>query len=190
MQWSERIGMELRVIVNPINETGPGRRLLSNLFYGCGYTFYRRESRQGVDDLLIRSKLTELLQEARSHLGALERAFRLRARLFASPPAAATMDALECAQRDLDAMEAAIRNAAAASAEWFPRPHREECGMLQRLVALDGEAVLALVTLRDAIVRFDTLAAAAAGTSNLLGASGFNALWSRRQALLAAGPGS
>ena len=177
--------MELKVIVNPISETGPAGRLLSNLFYACGYNFYRRGNQQDVDDLVIRGKLTELLEESRVHLSALEAAFRLRARLFAGPPPAATLEALECAQRDLDAMQAAIRNAAAGM-ERFPQSPGAAGGALEKLVALDGEAVLALVKLRDAIVRFDNGAAAAAGTGNLLGASGFNALWSRREALLAA----
>ena len=55
----------------------------------------------------------------------------------------------------------------------FPPHRREETVMLQRLVALDGEALLALVTLRDSIMRFDDGAAAAAGTASLLRACGF-----------------
>jgi hypothetical protein len=46
--------MEQKVITNPIEQAGPGRRLLSNLFYGCGYNFYRCEDELHADDLLIR----------------------------------------------------------------------------------------------------------------------------------------
>ena len=53
--------MELRVIINPIDGTGPARGLLSNLFYAAGYNFYQRANRLPVDDLLIRRKLAELL---------------------------------------------------------------------------------------------------------------------------------
>jgi hypothetical protein len=182
--------MELRVIVNPIREIGPARRLLSNLFYAGGYNFYRRENRLHTDDLLVRRKLTELLRESRYHLRALETAFRIRTRRFAGLPTATAIEALECAQRDLDAMEATVRNAELGEMGHFPEHRREERGPLERLVALDGEALLALVTLRDAIVRFQDGAAAAAGTADLLWASGFNALWSRREALLSADFGS
>lgn len=178
--------MELKVIVNPISGTGPARGLLSNLFYADGYNFYRRESRLRLDDLLIRRKLAELLEECRLHLRALEAAFRARTRLFAGPPTAATFQALESAQRDLDAMQAAVRNAALQEPRCFPRQQREGRDALERLVALDGEALLALVTLRDAIVRFGDGAQAAAGTCNLLLASGFDSLWRRREALLVA----
>ena len=53
-------------------------------------------------------------------------------------------------------------------------------------MALDGEALLALVTLRDAIARFDNGAVAAVGVGSLLRVSDFGALWSRRQAMLSA----
>jgi hypothetical protein len=55
---------------------------------------------------------------------------------------------------------------------------------VQQLVALDGEVLLALVTLRDAIARLDDGSTAAATTGDLLRASDFGALWSRREALL------
>jgi hypothetical protein len=178
--------MELKVIVNPISGTGPARGLLSNLFYAGGDNFYRRESLLRADDLLIRRKLAELLEESRRHLRVLEAAFRVRVRLFAGPPTAAAIEGLESAQRDLDAMQATVRNAALGEMECFLRRQRAGREALERLVALDGAALLALVTLRDAIVRFDDGAQAAAGTSNLLSASGFHSLWRCRQALLAA----
>ncbi|HEY1890491.1 MAG TPA: hypothetical protein VGG63_08790 [Steroidobacteraceae bacterium] len=178
--------MELKVSINPIDGAGPARGLLSNLFYAAGYNFYQRASRLPVDDLLIRRKLAELLEESRVHLSALEAAFRVRMRGFAGPPTAATSLALEGAQRDLETMHAAVGNAALGEPEHFPPHWREGAAMLQRLVALDGEALLALVTLRDAIMKFDDGAAAAAGTPNLLRACGFNTLWSRREALLSA----
>ena len=104
--------MELRVITNPINGAGPAKRLLSNLFYGCGYNFYRFESELLADDLLIRGKLSQLLRDCRAHLSSLETAFRRQYRAatggdyaFLSPAAVTTAQALLSAQRDLDAME-------------------------------------------------------------------------------------
>lgn len=181
--------MELKVIINPIQGAGPGKRLLSNLFYGCGYNFYRCESELRADDLLIRGKLSQLLRDCRAHLSALEAAFRREHRAqpgrdytFLSPAAVAAAQALLHAQRDLEAMEAAIQDAVP---DRIRLPYREERGRLEKLVALDGEVLLALVTLRDAVARLSDCGAAAATMGNLLRASGFSALWSRREALLA-----
>lgn len=183
--------MELRVIINPIHGAGPAKRLLSNLFYGCGYNFYRFDSELLADDLLIRGKLSQLLHECRVHLSCLEAAFRQQQRAasggdyaFLSPAAVATAQALLDAQRNLDTMETAIRNTVVPEFTRFDR-RREVRAALEELVMLDGEVVLALVTLRDAVARLDNGAAAAARMDELLRASDFCALWSRREALLA-----
>jgi hypothetical protein len=89
------------------------------------------------------------------------------------------------AQRDLEAMERAIHNATVPQTRHFQRHRREEPSTLAQLVILDGDTVLALVTLRDAVARLDNGAAAAARMEELLRASDFSALWSRREALLA-----
>ncbi|HEX5462159.1 MAG TPA: hypothetical protein VFX20_19490 [Steroidobacteraceae bacterium] len=186
--------MELRVILNPISEPGPAKRLLSNLFYGCGYNFYRFENELLADDLLIRGKLSQLVRDCRAHLSSLEMAFLRdhRARTggdyaFLSPAALTMAQALLSAQRHLQAMEAAIRSATLPESRHFQRHHRERHGTLEELVMLDGEVVLALVTLRDAVAKLDSGAAAAARMDELLRASDFRALWGRREALLAGG---
>ncbi|MGH8269708.1 MAG: hypothetical protein ACRES1_06555 [Steroidobacteraceae bacterium] len=168
--------MELKVIVNPIAGTGPAKRLLSNLFYGWGYNFYRCERRLQADDLLIRGKLNQLLGDCRSHLRSLEAALRGRQ--------IAAAQALLHAQRDLEAMETAISTGAAPQTSRIHRLSRDERATVAQLVALDGQVLLALVTLRDAIARLDDGPAAAATTGDLLRASDFDALWSRREALL------
>ena len=53
--------MELKTTANPIDSAGPVKQVLSNLFYGWGYNFYRKENQLRADDLLIRSKVSELL---------------------------------------------------------------------------------------------------------------------------------
>lgn len=182
--------MELKVITNPIEQAGPGRRLLSNLFYGCGYNFYRCDHELPADDLLIRGKLSQLLRDSRAHLVSLHAGFLRkylppgRDRAQANPWAVAIEMTLECAQRELQAMEMTVITAEAPEVGRIPRHDREEGGALVKLVARDGEVLLALVTLRDAIARFDSGAAAAVGIGSLLAASDFGVLWSRRQALL------
>jgi hypothetical protein len=182
--------MELKVITNPIDQAGPARRLLSNLFYGWGYNFYRREDELDADDLLLRGKLSQLLHDCHAHLASLHAAF-VRRHLapgrgggHANPGVIDMVRTLERAQRELQAMEMLVLNAAAPEADCIRRQEREQGGAVAKLVALDGEALLALVTLRDAIARFDDGAAAAVGIDAVLRASGFSALWSRRQALL------
>jgi len=185
--------MELKVIINPIDGTGPAKRLLSNLFYGCGYNFYRSGNELQEDDDLIRDKLRQLLRDSRAHLSSLEAAFRReqRARMggdyaFLNAAAVATAEILLCAQRDLEAMEAVIGAPTAPQMERLHRCDRQDRGTL---VALDGEVLLALVTLRDAIAKLENGAAAAARMAGLLRASDFDALWNRRKAVLSGASG-
>lgn len=182
--------MELRVIINPIAEAGPAKQLLSNLFYGCGYNFYSRAGELCADDMVIRGKLSQLLRECHAHLSSLDAAFRRQHRVlgrdyaFLSPEAVNTSQTLLGAQRDLQAMETAIRTATLPERDRLHQRHREGRSMLERLVALDGDVLLALVTLRDAVARLKDGPAAAASMDRLLRASGFGALWARREALL------
>jgi hypothetical protein len=181
--------MELRVITNPIDQAGPARWLLSNLFYGWGYNFYRREDDLQADDLLIRAKLSQLLCDSRTRLLSLHAAF-VRKHLppgrvgpRANPGIVDMERALEGAERELQALEMAVLSAAEVGR--IRRRDREQTGTVAKLVALDGEALLALVTLRDAIARFEDGAGAAAGIDGLLKTSDFAAIWSRRLAVLA-----
>jgi hypothetical protein len=184
--------MEQRVITNPIEQAGPGRRLLSNLFYGCGYNFYRCEDELRADDLLIRGKLSQLLGESSTHLASLHTAFarkHLPSGRDGGPPNPGVVEmglVLERAQHELQAMERAVLTAAEPEVGHIRRHDREQGGALAKLVALDGEVLLALVTLRDAIARFDNGAVAAVGVGSLLRVSDFGALWIRRQAMLSA----
>lgn len=182
--------MELKVIVNPVAGAGPAKRLLSNLFYGCGYNFYRCERRLPADDLLIRGKLRQLLGECRAHLRSLEAAFWSERRppgrdyAFLNADAVVTAQALLDAQRAIEAMETTILIAAAPETSRIHQRDREERGTLGKIVAVDGDVLLALVTLRDAIARLEHGTAAATSMNELLRASDFAALWTRREALL------
>lgn len=183
--------MELKVIINPVGGAGPAKRLLSNLFYGCGYNFYRCERQLSADDLLIRDKLRQLLGECRAHLRSLEAAFWSEHRApggdyaFLNADAVVTAQALLEAQRAIEAMETAILIAAAPATSRIHQRHREQRGTLEKIVEIDGDVLLALVTLRDGIARLEHGTAAATSMSELLRASDFAALWTRRQALLA-----
>lgn len=182
--------MELKVIVNPVGGAGPAKGLLSNLFYACGYNFYRCERQLPADDLLIRGKLRQLLGDCRAHLRSLEAAFWSEHRApdrdyaFLTADAVVTAQALLDAQRAIEAMETAILIAAAPETSRIHQRHREERGTLEKIVEVDGNVLLALVTLRDAIARLEHGTAAVTSMNQLLRASDFAALWTRREALL------
>ena len=184
--------MEMKTTPNPIEAAGPAKRVLSNLFYGWGYNFYRRENQLRADDLLIRGKLSELLGECRAHLGAVEAAFRhehlpppTREHPFPDPAAVAAVQALQHRQRDIEALETAIRNAPVPEMDRIYQRHRTERDTLEKLVAVDGDLVSAVVALRDAVIRLDGAAAAAQDTGPA-GTSDIQMLWNRREQILSA----
>jgi len=185
--------MELKHVANPIEEAGSTEQVLSNLFYGWGYNFYRRENQLRADDLLIRGKLSELLGECRAHLAALEAAFRRehlpppsREHPFPDAAAVAQAQALQRAQRDIEGLETAVRTAAVPEMDRIHQRHRNEADTLQALVAIDGAMVQAVLALRGAITAIDDGAAAAAAMPGLLKESGLQPLWERRQSTLSA----
>ena len=177
--------MELKHVANPIEEAGSTEQVLSNLFYGWGYNFYRRENQLRADDLLIRGKLSELLGESRAHLAALEAAFR-REHPFPDAGAVAQAQALQRAQRDIEGLETTLRTAAVPEMDRIHQRHRNEADTLQALVAIDGDMVQAVLALRSAITDIEDAAAAAAAVPGLLKASSLKALWERRQSTLSA----
>ena len=184
--------MELKSTPNPIDAAGAGKRLLSNLFYGWGYNFYRRENQLRADDLMIRGKLSELLGESRAHLGSLEAEFRrehlpapTREHPFPDPAAMSTAQALQRQQREIEALETLIRTAAVPEMDRVHQRHRAERDTLEKLVALDSDLVSAVVALRDFLLRLD---AAAAGVQAMqpVNASDIQLLWKRREQILSA----
>ncbi len=184
--------MEMKTTPNPIEAAGPAKRVLSNLFYGWGYNFYRRENQLRADDLLIRGKLSELLGECRAHLGSLESSFRhehlpppTREHPFPDPAAVAAVQALQRRQRDIEALETAIRNAPVPEMDRIYQRHRNERDTLEKLVAADGDLVSAVVALRDSVIRVDGAAAAAQETQPVR-TSDIQMLWNRREQILSA----
>ena len=184
--------MELKTAPNPIDSAGPVKQVLSNLFYGWGYNFYRRENQLRADDLLIRAKVSELLGESRAHAGQLEAAFRrehlpppTRERPFPDAAAVSAAQTLQRCAQQIEALETTIRNAAVPEMDRIHQRHRNERTTLEQLVAADSELVLAVVGLRDAVVALADGAAAAAQLPRLLETGNIRALWERREQILA-----
>ncbi|MFC5581102.1 hypothetical protein [Rhodanobacter terrae] len=185
--------MELKTTPNPIDDAGTAKQAVSNLFYGWGYNFYRRENQLRADDLLIRSKLSELLGQCRAHLGALEAAFRrehlpppTREHPFPDQAAVTNAQALQRLQCDIEHLETTLRTASVPEMDRIHQRHRDERDTLETLVAIDSDMVWAVVTLHDALTQLDDGATAAAAGSNLMKASDIDAIWKRREQALSA----
>ena len=183
--------MELKNTANPIDTAGPVKQVLSNLFYGWGYNFYRRENQLRADDLLIRSKLSGLLGECRAHVAALDAAFRrehlsppTREHPFPDPAAVAAAQALQRAAQQIEALETEIRNASVPEMDRIHQRHRDERVTLEQLVAVDGDLVLAVMNLRDGVLALSDGTTAAAEIGRLLAAGDIRSSWERREQIL------
>lgn len=129
-------------------DAGVLRQLATNLFYGCGYNFYRVENQLRADDQLVRAKAASLLGEAMASVCAAESAYRheflpppTRAKPF--PDAAAIADAqrLEELARAIGALEAAIHSQPVPANDRMSQRYRDEAPTLQRLLQQDERLV-------------------------------------------------
>lgn len=183
--------MELKATANPIDGASTTAQVLSNLFAGWGYNFYRKENQLRADDLLIRSKLSELLGQSRAHLAALEASYRrehlpppTREHPFPDALAVSNAQALQRVQRDIESIETMIRTASVPEMDRIHQRYRNEGETLQGLVAVDSNLVEVVKSLQDIVSALSDGATAAGETSTLLKASGIEAIWRRREQVL------
>jgi hypothetical protein len=119
-----------------------------NLFYGWGYNFYRLENQLRMDDLLIRSKVSELLSQARSDVVNAELAYRrehlpppTRDNPFPDAQAVKTAKAIQAAADAISAVEGVIRHAPAPENDRMWQRYRSEADTLMRLGQADTQMV-------------------------------------------------
>lgn len=183
--------MALKSTPNPIDSAGAVKATLSNLFYGWGYNFYRKENQLRADDLLIRAKISERLGQCREHLRKLEAEFR---REHLGPPtrehplpdraAVATAQAVERAQREIESLETRIRNAAVPEMDRIHQRHRNERDTLEKLAEVDQSLVSAVVTFHEGVLKLADAASASTEVPRLLQAGGIDTTWQRREQVL------
>jgi CHAD domain-containing protein len=185
--------MELKKTDNPIDDAGAVKQVLSNLFYGWGYNFYRQENQLRADDLLIRSRLSDWLGESRAHLAKLEADYRrhylpppTREHPFPDAGAVSHAQTLQRVQRDIESIETAIRTASVPEMDRIHQRHRNEGETLEKLVAADSALVLQVKGLRDAIVAINDATAAIDQVPALLKTSQIDASWQQRKQILSA----
>ncbi|MBD8881359.1 hypothetical protein IHE49_12780 [Rhodanobacter sp. 7MK24] len=183
--------MELKTTENPIETADPATQVLSNLFYGWGYNFYRKENQLRADDLLIRAKVSEMLGQMRAHLAGLERDWRrehlpapTREHPFPDAAAIATAQALQRAQQGLESLETKVRTAPVPEMDRVTQRHVNERDALERLAAVDGDLVMAVKSVFDAAAGLLDPATAAGALSAILAHSGVDALLARRAEVL------
>jgi hypothetical protein len=125
-------------------DAGLLRQLATNLFYGCGYNFYRVENQLRADDQLVRSKAASLLGEAMASVSTAESAYRReflpspsRAKPFPDAAAVAEAQRLEQLGRAIGAIEAALQQQPVPANDRMTQRYREEAPTLQKLLGYD-----------------------------------------------------
>jgi hypothetical protein len=183
--------MEMKKTDNPVDDASIGKQVLSNLFYGWGYNFYRHENQLRADDLLIRGRLSDWLGESRAHLAALEADYRRQylpppTREHPLPDAAAISHAqtLQRIQRDIESIETAIRTASVPEMDRIHQRHRNEGETLEQLVSADSALALQIKRFRDAIAAISDATAAIDQAPALLKSSQIDASWQQRKQIL------
>jgi hypothetical protein len=183
--------MELKKTDNPIDDASATKQVLSNLFYGWGYNFYRQENQLRADDLLIRSRLSDWLGETRAHVAALEVDYRrkhlpppTREHPFPDPGAVSNAQTLQRIGRDIESIEVSIRTAAVPEMDRIHQRHRNEGETLEKLVAADSALALQIKNLRDSIVSISDAVEAIEQVPTLLRASQIESSWQQRKQIL------
>lgn len=183
--------MELKTTDNPIESAGAVKQVLSNLFYGWGYNFYRKENQLRADDLLIRAKVSEMLAAMRAHVAELERNWRrehlpapTREHPFPDAAAVATAQGLQRAQQGIESLETKVRTAPVPEMDRVTQRHVNERDALERLAAVDGDLVMAAKSALDAVLGLRDPATAASGLTAILAQSGMQALLAQRGEVL------
>lgn len=139
-------------------DAGALRQLATNLFYGWGYNFYKRENQLRADDQLVREKADWLLGRAAASVESAESNYR---REFLPPPSREKPfpDAVAVAEaQQLERLVKAIRALANRMTE-LPAPEndrmtqrfREEAATLEGLIALDEQLVGQCELLRSTV---------------------------------------
>lgn len=138
------------------------RQLATNLFYGCGYNFYRIENQLRTDDQLVRSKAASLLGEAMSSVCAAESTYRrdflpapTRAKPFPDAEAVANAQRLEQLARAIGAIEAALQHQPVPANDRMTQRYREEGPTLRNLLGHDERLVGQCELLRTTVAGQD-----------------------------------
>jgi hypothetical protein len=140
-------------------DAGALRQIATNLFYGWGYNFYRKENQLRADDQLIRSKAATLLGSAMASVCDAESAYR---REFLPPPTRTNpfpdAAAVESAQRlerlgkDIGAVEALLQHQPVPENDRMSQRYRQEAKTLETLIEFDHRLVGQCELIRSMVI--------------------------------------
>jgi hypothetical protein len=146
-------------------DAGILRQLATNLFYGWGYNFYRKENQLRADDQLIRSKAASLLGEAMASACSAENEYRreylpppTRAKPFPDAEAVSSAQQLERLAKAIGAVEAQLQHQPVPENDRMTQRYRQEAPTLQKLIEFDERLVGQCELLRKAISGQDGVA--------------------------------
>lgn len=138
------------------------RQIATNLFYGWGYNFYRRENQLRADDQLVRAKAGWILGNAASTVTAAEGEFRReflpppsRGKPFPDTSAVASVQQLERLANDIRAVANRLAEVPVPENDRMTQRFREEEPTLQALIALDEQLVGQCELLRSTLDKRD-----------------------------------
>ncbi len=145
-------------------DAGVLRQIATNLFYGWGYNFYRKENQLRADDQMVRSKAASLLGEAMAAVSAAESEYRreylpppTRAKPFPDAEAVASAQKLERLAKNIGAVEALIQHQPAPENDRMTQRYRHEAPTLAKLIGFDERLVGQCELLRKAVGGADGL---------------------------------
>jgi hypothetical protein len=146
-------------------DAGVLRQIATNLFYGWGYNFYRKENQLRADDQMIRSKAASLLGDAMASVSTAENEYRReylpppsRAKPFPDAEAVASAQKLERLAKAIGAAEAVLQHQPVPENDRMMQRYRQEAPTLARLIEHDERLVGQCELLRKAVSGVDGLA--------------------------------
>lgn len=146
-------------------DAGALRQIATNLFYGWGYNFYRKENQLRADDQMIRSKAASLLGEAMASVCSAESGYRrehlpppTRAKPFPDAEAVASAQKLERLAKAIGAIEAQLQHQPVPENDRMTQRFRQEAATLQKLIEHDERLVGQCELLRRSVSDIDGLA--------------------------------
>lgn len=130
------------------DDAGILKQLATNLFYGCGYNFYRVENQLRADDQLVRTKAARLLGMAMASVCDAESEYRReflpppsRQHPFPAPGAVESARRLEQLAREIGALESLIQQQPVPENDRMTQRYRNEASTLRTLIQHDERLV-------------------------------------------------
>jgi hypothetical protein len=172
-------------------DAGTLRQIATNLFYGWGYNFYKRENQLRADDQLVREKAGWLLGHAAASVESAESNYRreflpapTREKPFPDAAAVAVAQRLERLVKAIRALVNRMTELPVPGSDRMTQRFREEAPTLEALIALDEQLVGQCELLRSTVEKHEGEWIAERMKEINAGLDAIDATLMKRQALL------